>query len=76
MSEIVLPEDWIQPRYVEFIGMDSNAGAIIGSVMRALRRAGNPESVIKDYAEQAMSDDYGHLLRVSMIFANYDGNNE
>lgn len=54
------------PRYpdvtVQLTGTDGNAFAILGTVQRALRRAGCPPHVIADFVEEATADDYDHLL--------------
>ena len=50
------------------LGIDSNAGAIMGTVTRALRAAGNPTSVLDAYRREAMSGDYDHLLAASMTY--------
>ena len=66
-EEIIVPEGAVIPVY-DLIGHDSNAGAIIGGVRRALKRAGNPPEVVDSFTEQAMGGDYDHLLRVAMTF--------
>lgn len=74
---IVMPEGWTPPEeHIEFLGHDSNAGAIMGTVMRALRKVGNDKSVIDDYVKQAWSGDYNNLLRVSMAFVDYHGQDD
>jgi hypothetical protein len=74
--EIIQPEGLIQPEY-DLIGHDSNAGAIIGGVRLALKRAGNDREIVDSFTEQAMAGDYNHLLRVAMAFTDsefpYDG---
>jgi len=60
--------DWINPE-VDLVGVDGNAGAIMGTVSRGLRRAGNPKEVIDAFREEAMSGDYDHLLSTSMLYA-------
>jgi hypothetical protein len=67
VKEIVLPDDLIVPE-VELVGHDSNALAIIGTVARALKRAGNSREVVDGFRAEAMSDDYDHLLRVAMSY--------
>jgi len=51
---------------VELVGQDGNAFAIMGTVTKAMRRAGVPASVVTEYMNEAMSGDYNHLLRVTM----------
>lgn len=60
--------DWVNPDF-DLVGVDGNAFAIMGSVDRALRRAGNSKEVRDLYREQATSGDYDHLLSVSMLYA-------
>ena len=51
---------------VPLIGQDGNAFAILGSVQRALRKAGASKDEINQYMEEAMSGDYNHLLSTTM----------
>lgn len=60
-------EEWEKP-VVPLVGEDSNAGAIIGRVTKALRKAGAPKKVIDEYREKAMSGDYNNLLNVTMEY--------
>lgn len=71
MSDIVLPDDLIAPD-VELVGIDGNAGVIMGTVARALRKAGNSTEIVDGFYTQAMSGDYDHLLRVAMAYTDYD----
>ena len=68
MTSITVPEGTIRPE-VQLIGEDGNAFAVMGKTVQALRRAGNDQSVIDSYIEQATSGDYNHLLAVTMEFA-------
>lgn len=52
---------------VEFVGMNGNAFAIIGTVSRALRRAGLA-ALVPDYQREATSGNYDHLLQVSLRY--------
>ena len=57
------------PKYsvsVPLIGQDGNAFAILGSVQRALRKAGASKDEINQYLKDAMSGDYNHLLSTTM----------
>ena len=57
------------PKYsvsVPLIGQDGNAFAILGSVQRALRKAGASKDEINQYMQEAMSGDYNHLLSTTM----------
>ena len=51
--------------------VDGNAFAVMGAVVRALRRAGQADKVA-EYREKAMSGDYNHLLAVSMKYVDFD----
>lgn len=57
---------------ITLTGHDGNAGAIIGSVALALRRAGNPEHVINEFRMEAMSGDYDHVLRTVVAYAEVE----
>lgn len=48
------------------IGIDGNAFAIMGYVSRCMRRNKHSQEEIDAYIEDAKSDDYNHLLIVSM----------
>jgi hypothetical protein len=50
---------------VQLVGLDGNAYAIMGRVMRALRDAGATKAQVDEYQEQATSGDYDNLLRVT-----------
>ena len=58
------------PKYpditVELVGSDSNAGAIMGKVARALRKHGVPKEEVDQYYHESMSGDYDNLLRTAM----------
>lgn len=53
---------------VELIGNDGNAFAIMGTVRRALQRAGVDPDVIEQYMTEAKSGDYDNLLQVTMRY--------
>jgi hypothetical protein len=55
---------------VRLVGEDGNAFAIMARVRQALHRAGASEAELKQYADEAMSGDYGHLLRVTMSWVS------
>ena len=55
---------------VELSGQDGNALFIMGSVAKAMRRAGINEDEIDTYRAEAMGGDYDNLLRVTMTFVN------
>ena len=67
-EEYVQPDDGSE----SLIGVDSNAGNIMGFVARTLQRAGNPASVKTEYYQLAMSGDYDHLIAVSMAYLDGD----
>ncbi len=70
MSNIVTPKGLVPPDDFDLIGIDGNAGAIMGAVSRALRKAGNPPDVIDAFRAEAMSDDYTHLLQTAMAYTS------
>lgn len=51
--------------------VDGNAFAVMGAVVRALKRAGQADKVA-EYRQKAMSGDYNNLLAVSMEYADFD----
>lgn len=54
---------------VQLVGEDSNAFAIMGRVVDALKDAGYGDEV-DEYREKSMSGDYDHLLRTAMEYVN------
>jgi hypothetical protein len=64
------------PRYpsivIDLADVDGNATSIIASVRQAMRRAGVTREEADAYAREAMSDDYGHLLRTTMGWVTTD----
>lgn len=57
------------PKYnvrVPLLCEDGNAFAVMGAVQRALRKVGASQTEINEYLDEAMSGDYGHLLRTTM----------
>lgn len=71
MSTLIPETDLIRPT-VKLIGEDGNAFAVMGTVARALRDAGNSQAVIDSYMNQAMAADYDHLLVVTMKFVEVE----
>lgn len=57
---------------VVLLGEDGNAFAIMGRVIKALRRAGYTEEEITQYREEATSGDYNHLLQVTMKWVDVE----
>jgi len=53
---------------VKLIGRDGNAFTILGTVAKALRRAGVDPTEIETYQDEAMSGDYDNLLAVTMAW--------
>jgi hypothetical protein len=51
--------------------LDGNAFAIMGAVRRALKQAGQADTV-PGYLSRAMAGDYNHLLAVSMEYVDFD----
>jgi hypothetical protein len=47
---------------VKLVGEDSNAFAILGRCMKAMRRAGWGTTEIREFEAKATSSDYNHLL--------------
>jgi hypothetical protein len=58
------------PRYpeieVRLVGEDGNAFAILGRVLRELRRADVPEAELDEFLAEATSGDYDHLLQTAV----------
>ena len=52
--------------HVQLTGQGGNAFAIIGTVNKALRRAGVSEIERSMFVEEAMSGDYDNVLRTAM----------
>jgi len=51
--------------------LDGNAFAVMGAVIRALKRAGQRDKV-QEHMARATSGDYDNLLRVSMAYVEFD----
>lgn len=51
---------------VQLTGSDGNAFAIIGKVAGALRKAGVDKTQIDSFTNEAMNDDYIHVLATCM----------
>jgi hypothetical protein len=61
------------PKYdipVELTGLDGNAFAILGRIRTAMKKAGVPQQEINEFFEEAMSEDYDHLLRTAAKWVN------
>jgi len=72
--EAKLPEGY-EPVSVALAGEDGNAYAIMGRIAGAMRKAGQSEHVA-EYEKQATSDDYNHLLLVSMTWTKQLGEDD
>lgn len=51
---------------VQLTGNDDNAFAILGSVSKALKRAGVDKSEVEKFMDQATAGDYDNLLSTCM----------
>jgi hypothetical protein len=64
------------PRYpdirVRLVGEDGNAFAILGRVMRAMRRAGLPPEEVVAFREEAATGDYDDLLAAVMRWVDVE----
>ncbi len=58
------------PKYpqvtVKLVGTDGNAFAVLGATIKAMKRAGVPQSDIDAFRDEATSGDYDHLLGTVM----------
>jgi hypothetical protein len=61
---------------VRLVGEDGNAFAIMGRVVRAMRRAKLPPEAIDEYRRDATSGDYNHLLAVTMATVTTDSDDD
>ena len=55
---------------VKLTGIDGNAFSIMGTVTKALRKAGFPKEHVDKYMEESTSGDYNNLLVVAHKYAN------
>ena len=53
---------------VKLVGNDGNAFFIIGSVTKEMRRAKVEKETIDAFTKEAMSGDYGNVLRTCMKY--------
>jgi len=53
---------------VQLTGIDGNAFMILGTVMRALRKAGVDGETRAQFEREATAGDYNHLLRTCMAW--------
>ena len=55
---------------VQLTGQDGNAFAVMGTVQKALKKAGYPKEEVDKYLEESMSGDYNNLLVVAQKWVN------
>jgi len=56
---------------VSLLGKDGNAFFIMGTVSKALRKAGHGD-LVDGYMKEAMDGDYDHLLQVTMKYVEIE----
>ena len=61
---------------VKLVGEDGNAFAIMGRVLKAMRRGGVSKEVMDQYKKEATSGDYDHLLCVTMEYVDEEYDDE
>lgn len=64
-----------RPRFdvaVPLLGHDGNAFFILGTVARALRRAGASAEEVSEFHAEATAGDYDHLLRTCMAWVDVE----
>lgn len=66
-----MTEEKIKPT-VRLSETNGNAFAIMGKVIRALKKSGYSKEQICLYQEQSMDGDYSNLLRVAMEWVNVE----
>jgi len=57
---------------VHLSGGSGNASAIIGAVMKALRRGGVDAATISDFTAEATSGDYDNVIQTAMRWVEVD----
>ena len=57
---------------VQLSGTDSNAGAIIGKVRRALRGGGATPEELDQYFTESTSGDWDNVIRTAMRWVNVE----
>lgn len=55
---------------VQLTGTDGNAFAIMGTVQKALKKAGATKEELAQYSMDSMSGDYDNLLRMAHKWVN------
>jgi hypothetical protein len=56
---------------VKLVGQTGNAYFILGTVKRALERAGH-KNLVEQYMKEAQAGDFDNLLRVTMEYVEVD----
>ena len=51
---------------------DGNAFYIVGSIIKALKKAGVPKNIVDEYKKKSVQGDFDHLLSVAMEYAEVD----
>ena len=67
MDTPILPEVTVQ-----LTGEDGNAFAILGAVLKAMRRARVAQEIQDAFKKEAMSGDYDNLLQTCMKYVNVE----
>lgn len=67
--ENLVPGTSIKKPKVKLVGEDGNAFAVMGKVVRGLRRAKVPSSVIEAYKNESVSGDYDNVLATAAKYA-------
>lgn len=57
---------------VKLIGTDGNAYAIMGKVIREMKKAGFDKEMIENYKKEAMNGDYDNLLITTMKYVDIE----
>lgn len=55
---------------VKLVGSNGNAFAVLGNVMKAMRKAKLTSEQIQEYQTEAMSGNYDHLLQTTMRYVD------
>jgi hypothetical protein len=55
---------------VRLTGLDGNAYAILGKVVKALRDAGYDKAEVEKFKAEATNGDYDHLIQTAMKWVN------
>ena len=54
---------------VKLVGTDGNAFALMGKVVKALRKGGHSD-LVAEFRKEAISGDYDHLLQTCMDYVD------